>query len=261
MNLEFLFDQGLVLALIFLRIATALALMPLFGYRGLPLPIKVGLAAFLSLLLLPLVQLPADWNLRQTGLLSFIGLAIPEIITGLLIGMVSNFIFYGVELAGQFLGIQMGFSIAQVMDPSMEEQVSIISQLQYLFATLIFLTFNGHHFLLEGLQQTFQAIPLGGVHLPSGIFALFVKLSGEIFVAAIKIAAPVMAALLISEVALGIIARTVPQMNIFLVGFPLKIGIGLIGLALTLPMFAYILEVLWKNFQGDWRQFIGLLGP
>lgn len=260
MNLGPLLDQALLAVLVFLRIASALAVMPIYGHQGIPLTIKAGLAAFISLLLVPSVHLPAQYITAQKGFPDFLALAVPEVLVGLLVGMIAGFIFYGAELSGQFLSIQMGFNIVTVLDPMTEEQTSIIAQVQYLFALVIFLTFNGHIFLLEGLQQTFQAVPLGGVHFSAGLLAIFLKLTGELFVAAIKIAAPVTAALFLTEVALGIVARTVPQMNIFLVSLPLKIGIGLLGLALSLPMFAYVLEVLWKNFQVDWRHFITLLG-
>ena len=260
MNLAPLLDQALLTVLVFLRIASALSVMPIFGYRGLPLTIKAGLSVFLAFLLQSSVHLPAEYITVQKGFMDFVALAVPEVMVGLAVGTIACFIFYGAELSGQFLGLQMGFSIVTVLDPMTEEQVSIIAQVQYIFAILIFLTFNGHLYLLEGLQQTFQAAPLGEVHFSGGLLVIFVKLSGELFVAAIKIAAPVTAALFLTEVALGIIARTVPQMNVFLVSLPLKIGIGLMGLALSLPMFAYMLEILWKNFQVDWRQFISLLG-
>ena len=246
--------------LVFLRVASALAVMPVFGYRGLALPVKVGLSAFIAMLLLPMISMAGGADLSGMGLLTFIGLAVPEIIAGLVLGMTTHFIFYGVEMAGQLVGLQMGFGIVAVLDPMTETQVDIISQLQYLFAILIFLSLNGHHFLLEGLARSYLAAPLGGVTLPAGLFGIVVKLSGDIFVAAFKIAAPVMAALLLTEVALGIIARTVPQMNIFIVSFPLKIGVGLLALALSWPLLSYILQLLWKGFQGDWEKIIALLG-
>jgi flagellar biosynthetic protein FliR len=267
MNIAPLLDQALLAALIFLRLATALSVMPIYGFRGVPLTIKAGLAGFMSFLLLPAVHLPAAYlgatpgaTPSSLGFLDFVALAAPEVLVGLIVGFIAGFIFYGVEMAGEFISLQMGFSIVTVMDPMTEQQTSIIAQVQYLFATVIFLTFNGHIYLLEGLQQTFAAVPLGGLHFSAGLMTIFLKLSTGLFVAAIKIAAPVMAALFLAEVALGIIARTVPQMNIFLVSLPLKIGLGLLGLALSLPMFAYVLDLLWKNFQVDWRQFITLLG-
>lgn len=258
--LELSLELALRWTLVFLRVATALAVMPLFGYRGLALPVKAGLAAFVALLLLPTITLAGGTNLSGMGLLAFIGLALPEILAGLVLGITTHFLFYGVEMAGQLIGIQMGFGIVAVLDPMTETQVSIISQLQYLFAILIFLSFNGHHFLLEGLAKSYSAAPLGGVSLSSGLVETVVRLAGEIFVAAFKIAAPVTAALILTEVALGILARTVPQMNIFIVGFPLKIGVGLLALALSWPLLSYILKLLWKSFQGDWETIIGLLG-
>jgi flagellar biosynthetic protein FliR len=260
MNLAPLLDQFLLLALVFLRIASALVVMPFFGYRGLPLTVKAGFSAFLAYLLLPGIALPAALQQPSAGLFTFAAVALPEIVAGLLIGLVTGFIFYGVELAGQFLGLQMGFGIVSVIDPQTEEQISIIAQLQYLFAILIFITFNGHHFLISGLAQTFHTIPLGGARFPTGLAELTIRLSGDLFVAAVKIAAPVMAALFLSEVALGIVARTVPQMNIFIVGFPLKIGVGLLGLALTFPMLSYVLQKIWQTFETQWAQFITLLG-
>ncbi len=261
MDLGSSLDQALLWVLVFLRMASAMAVMPVFGYRGVILPVKVGVAAFVSFLLLPVVQIPPSWPDLQYGLIAFVGLALPEIVVGIIIGMVTHFIFYGVELSGQYLGIQMGFGIVNVIDPHTEQQISIIAQLQYLFAILIFLTFSGHHFLLSGLQYTYQVVPVGGVQMQSELVVIFVKMMGDLFVAGIKIAAPVMATILLSEVALGIVARTVPQMNVFIVGFPLKIGLGLLALARSWPMFIYILELLWKNFQADWWRFIGLTGP
>ncbi|RJP81637.1 MAG: flagellar biosynthetic protein FliR [Candidatus Zixiibacteriota bacterium] len=260
MNPAFLWDQALVLTLVFLRIATALALMPVYGFRGLPLAVKAGLAFFLALVLLPAVRLPAGWSLQGAGLPAFLALALPEVVAGLVLGLTTGFIFYGIEIAGQFVGLQMGLGIVSVMDPLSEQQTSIISQLQYFFALVIFLTFNGHHFLLEGLGQTFQAVPLGGAAFPGGMAGLFIRMAGDMFVAGVKIAAPVTAALILSEVALAITARAMPQMNVFLVGIPLKITVGLLGLALSLPMLTYILDLLWKRFQTDWRQIIALLG-
>ncbi len=261
MDLNPLLDRALLWILVFIRITAALSVMPVFGYKGVPNSVKVGLAAILSFILLPTAQLPATWQGIGSGLIGYCALAIPEIAVGVLVGMVTHFIFYGIQLSGQYLGIQIGFAMANVLDPNTEEQVSIIAQMQFVFAMLIFLTFNGHHFLLSGIQKTFQTVPIGGMQLPSEVSTLFIKLMGDMFVTGIKIAGPVMAALFLAEVVLGIVARTVPQMNVWLVGFPLKIGLGLLALALSWPMFVYIMKLLWKNLQGDWIRLIHLVGP
>lgn len=254
-------NQGLLWGLIFVRIVSAMAVMPFYGYQGVPNTVKLGLAGVLAFVLLPGISAPSGLAADHLGLFTLVALALPEVIAGILVGMVAHFLFYGVQMAGQFVGMQMGFGIISVMDPMTENQVSIIAQLQYLFATLIFLTFNGHHFLISGIAQTFQAIPIGGLHLPSALVPIFLKMSGDLFVAGIKIAAPVMAALFLTEVALGITARIVPQMNIFFVGLPLKIGLGLLAMALSWPMLVHVFEFMWMNFQDDWFRFIALLGP
>jgi flagellar biosynthesis protein FliR len=261
MNLNFNLDAGLIWFLVFIRLISAFAVMPVFGYTGVPTTIKIGLSAVLAFILLPGITFPPGFTIEHLGLYTLVALVVPEVITGILVGLVTHFIFYGIDVAGQIIGMQMGLSIVTVIDPLTETQVSIIAQLQYIFATLLFLVFNGHHFLISGLVQTFSAVPIGGLHLPSSIVPLFVKMSADVFVAGIKIAAPVMAALFLSEAALAIVARIVPQMNIFIVGLPLKIGLGLLAMALSWSMFSRVFEVLWKNFENDWIRFIALLGP
>ncbi len=261
MDLNFILDRALIWTLVFIRVTAAISMMPIYGYRGVPNSVKAGFAAILSFLLLPAAQLPEAWEGLGSGIIVYIALAVPEIVVGVIVGMVTHFLFYGIQLSGQYLGIQIGFAIANVIDPNTEEQISIIAQMQFIFAMLIFISFNGHHFLLSGLEKTFQTVPIGGVRLPSELSGLFVNMMGDLFVTGIKIAGPVMAALFLSEVALGIVARTVPQMNIFIVGFPLKIGVGLLALALSWPMFVHVMEQLWKSFTIDWFTLIKLVGP
>ncbi|MBU0518961.1 flagellar biosynthetic protein FliR [bacterium] len=261
MIIDPILDQALVWVLIFVRIISALAVMPVFSFGAIPMPVRIGLAGFIAFITFPLVTPPVGWMGTLSGVWGLIAILLPEILIGIIMGMVAHFIFYGVQLCGQFLGMQIGFAIANIVDPSTEEQVSIIAQLQFTFAMLIFLIFNGHHFLLSGILQTFETVPLGGMQFDSNMVNVFVDLCGNIYVSAVKIAAPVMAALFLSEVALGIIARTVPQMNVFLVGIPLKIGLGLLTMALSWPLFVYVFQLLWKSFEDDWAGFIALLSP
>jgi len=261
MNVDPLLDQALIWVLIFIRIISALAVMPVFSFGAIPIPVRIGFAATIAFITFPIVQPPVGWIGAQSGVWALVALILPEIIVGILLGMSAHFIFYGVQLCGQFLGMQIGFAIANIVDPATEQQVSIIAQLQFTFAMLIFLIFNGHHFLLSGILQTFKTVPLGGLTFDAGMVTIFVKLCGNIYVSAVKIAAPIMAALFLSEVALGIVARTVPQMNVFLVGMPLKIGLGLFTMALSWPLFVYVFKLLWQNFENDWVSFIALFSP
>ncbi|RKY58758.1 MAG: hypothetical protein DRP94_05490 [Candidatus Latescibacterota bacterium] len=221
----------------FLRVASMLAVMPIFGSRGVPIPVKVGAAFFLTLVLFPVVRTSG----RPPGeVVQLSGMALKEVLLGLSVGFVSGMFFYGVELSGQVIGIQMGFGVVNVIDPQANVQVPLIGQFQQLLAGVLFLSMDGHHVLLEALAESFRSVPLGGWGPSVGLLEGVVRMGGMVFSLAFKFSAPVIAALLLSKVALGVLARTVPQMNVFIVGLPLTIGVGLLCLALSLPFFGYV---------------------
>jgi flagellar biosynthetic protein FliR len=148
------------------------------------------------------------------------------------------------------VGFQMGLSIANVIDPMTSEEVSIITDLQYLIAMLVFLTVDAHHIFLSAIAQSYNIISPLAFHFSGQLMQYIFDFSRDMFVIAIKLGAPLMAVMLFTNVGLGIIARTVPQMNIFIVGFPLQIATGLIFLGLTAPMFVKITGGLFTNFEG-----------
>ncbi|HID11041.1 MAG TPA: flagellar type III secretion system protein FliR [Candidatus Latescibacteria bacterium] len=223
--------------LTFVRVASMLVVMPVFGSRSVPRPVKVGTAFFLTFVTFPLIRTSG----RPPGeLVPFFGMVLREATLGLVVGFVSGMFFYGVELSGQVVGIQMGFGVVNVIDPQANVQVPLIGQFQQLLAGVLFLSLDGHHILLEALAESFRRVPLGGWSLSMGTAEGAVRMGGMVFALAFKFSAPIIAALLLSKVALGILARTVPQMNVFIVGLPLTIGIGLLGLALSLPFFGYV---------------------
>ena len=170
-----------------------------------------------------------------------------EIILGAAVGLAVKLTFAGVQLAGQMAGYQMGMAIANVMDPSTSAQVPILAQFNNLFAVLIFLLINAHHWFIRALAESFTRLPLAGFGFGPGFFENLIRLSAEMFVVAVKIGAPVMVALLLTSVALGLVARTVPQMNIFIVAMPLKIVIGLVFLGICLPFMATFLSGLFQH--------------
>ena len=184
-----------------------------------------------------------------------------EIIVGLLMGFISTLLFAGVEIAGTFAGMQMGFGIVNVIDPQTQQQVSIISQFQILMVSMIFLIIDGHHFLLNGLYQSFEAIPPVAARFRSVIFDISMKMAANIFVAAIKIGAPVIVALLLTSFVLGLIARAVPQMNVFIVGMPLKIAIGLMTLAFSLPFVTRLFKEMFIQFRVDFSTLLRAMSP
>lgn len=243
--------------LVLVRILSIVMLMPMFGYPGIPRQAKIGLGVCLSLLLFPIVQeekieLPSE-------VLSFFLVVGKEVVVGLVIGFATALLFTGIQLSGQLVGMQMGFGLANVIDPQSGMQVSIIAQFEYLVAILMFLVIDGHHFLLRALKASFERIPIAGVHLSGAVAWEILRITAWVFVVAIKIGAPMIAALFLTKVALGIVARTVPQMNVFIVGFPLNIGIGLLSIALSLPLFAYVFKWLFREMQENVLLLLRLL--
>jgi len=248
------FHQFIVFFLGFVRIATIVATVPIFGYYGVPVLVKAGLSFFITWVLYPLIDngsftIPIDF-------LPFVLMIMKEVMVGLIIGLATNFLFIGLQMSGELIGIDMGFGIVNIIDPMTGEQVSLIAQFQYIVALLLFIIFNGHHFLLNALRSSFIAAPLGTAHFSGLITAQIVRISADVFKIALQIGGPAIVVLFMTSFVMGIIARTVPQMNIFIVGFPLKISVGLAMVWVSLPLFGYVFEKLFNNFQ---ESIIGII--
>ncbi|MGD8880341.1 MAG: flagellar biosynthetic protein FliR, partial [Desulfobacterales bacterium] len=173
-----------------------------------------------------------------------------EILLGISIGLAVNFIFAGLQLAGQLAGYQMGMAIARVMDPSTDRQLPLLGQFNELFALLIFITINAHHWFIRALVDSYQLVPVFGFRISGSLIEQLVGMAGNMFVIAIKLGAPVIAVLLISSIVFGLIARTVPQMNVFFVAMPLKIAVGLFFFGICLPYFSLFLKTTFSKL-GD----------
>ena len=239
--------------LVLLRVSTIVVMIPILGERTTPARVKGGLAILITFLVLPFVGHPAagaedlfTLGLRMGG----------EVLIGIILGFACRLAFTGIRMAGDLISFQMGFSIANIIDPLTSDQVSVITELQYLFAALLFLGVNGHHMMIQAVSESYTVLPVLGFHMTGALAQSLVDLSRNMFVIAVKISAPVVVALLFANLGLGLIARTVPQMNVFIVGFPLKIGIGMGMLMVTLPLFA---AVLTKFFLGMGAQLSQLL--
>jgi flagellar biosynthesis protein FliR len=225
--------------LLLVRCLGTVAVMPLLGGRFVPKRAKLLIGLLLALLLAPTLPsagglLPAgDWPLLA-------GRMAVEMLFGLLLGFVAQLPIWAAQFAGQLIGFQMGFGIVSVLDPDAGGQQSLIAGLQQQVALLLFLVLDGHHMVLGALARSLELLPPGAVQLSPQLLDSGISLSAELLRVGLQLGAPVLAALFLSEVGLGVIARTVPQMNIFIVGFPLKIGVGLVMLALALPGFALL---------------------
>ncbi|HIJ94425.1 MAG TPA: flagellar biosynthetic protein FliR [Desulfuromonadales bacterium] len=235
--------------LVLSRVAGIFAAMPVFGGRRLPLTIKAATVFMLALVCFPTLavampEVPGD-------LFSLALLVLGEVMVGLTLAFITQIIFAAVDFSGQIIGMQMGLTISSIIDPSQGTSNQIMSVIQTLFATLTFLALNVHHLFIRAIIDSFRVIPLGGWHLRGELITVLVMGMADVFIIGIRLAAPVMVALLLTTVALGIMARAFPQMNIFMLSLPLNIGLGLIILAMTLTIFFHVLEVSFGRLGGQ----------
>jgi flagellar biosynthesis protein FliR len=236
------------------RTTAFIFVLPVLGNRSVPLPAKVSLSVILAWFML---SIAAPHNLAlPTNLFSFFVLVSIEVFIGLALGFITQFIFAGVLMAGEVIGRQVGFALARVIDPGFQLQQAVLSQFYLIIMFLIYLTINGHHFLIEGLAHSYENIPAGTSLNISNPVRHIVNMGGAVFISGIKISAPVLAALLLTNVALGVLARTVPQMNIFMLGMPLKILVGILAMMMSIRLFAHVFQAEWARFQ---EAFTGLI--
>lgn len=235
--------------LVLSRVAGIFAALPVFGGRRMPLRIKAVTVTMIALVCFPALsvsmpQVPSD-------AFSLALLALSEIMIGLTLAFITQIVFAAVEFSGQIIGMQMGLTISSILDPSQGTQTQIMSVLQTLFATLLFLSLNIHHQFIRAIMDSFKAIPLGGWQMSGELVNFLVMRTADIFIIGIRLAAPVMVALLLTTVALGIMARAFPQMNIFMISMPLNIGLGLVILSMTLTIFFHVLEVSFGHLSAQ----------
>jgi flagellar biosynthetic protein FliR len=234
-------------ALVLSRVAGIFAALPVFGGRRVPMQIKSLTVFMITLVCFPVLTVtpPA----MPTDVFTLGLLLLREVVVGLILAFTTQIIFAAVEFCGQIIGMQMGFTISQILDPTLGNQAQIMSVLQTLFATLIFLSMNVHHLFIRAIVDSFGIIPIGGWHLNGEIVTFLVQKTSDIFIIGVRLAAPVMVTLLLASVALGIMARAFPQMNIFMISLPLNVAIGFIVLGMTLMIFFHVLEVSFGHLK------------
>ena len=245
--------------LILVRLTSFFLVAPLFSMKGVPAQFKIGIAAFLAFFALSGITIEEPLPLDGY----YIMMAIKEFAIGIALGFTAALVLYTVQIAGAFIDFQMGFAIASVMDPQTGSQVPIIGHFKYILALLFLLTVDGHHLMLDGVMQSLQVIPVESLSfgirfedLAKFISDLFV----EMFMIALQMSLPIVGALFLVDVALGILAKTVPQLNIFAVGFPVKILAGFVLLLFTIPIFFFLLQNLFEKIMVSMAELTRLIG-
>ena len=242
LSFQITLPQLQMLFLVFVRIAAILVMLPVFSSRGIPSIFKVGLVLSISVILVSTLKLDAVPVMPH--ILPFAIEVIGEIMIGIVIGLSVKIMFAGIQLAGQLIGYQMGMALANVIDPDSSQQLPIMAQFIELLALLILVITNAHHWFIRALVESYRLVPPLGFQLNHALMAQVLEFGADMFIIAIKIGAPIITALLLTSVAFGLIARTVPQMNVLIVAMPLKIGVGLLFLGFSLPYITSFLRTL-----------------
>lgn len=228
----------------FMRISAMFAAAPLFSARSIPVRIRILLAFFIAVLLVPVLPEPPKIELISAEALL---VSVHQVLIGVAMGFILQLVFAAFIIAGQSIAMAMGLGFASIIDPQNGMQVPVVSQAFLIMATLIFLALNGHLILLEVLIKSFHNLPVGML-VPSrdGIWQLVIW-GSNMFAGGMLIALPAVAALLLVNLAFGVTTRAAPQLNIFAVGFPVMIMVGLAFIILTLPTLTTHLESLLRQ--------------
>jgi flagellar biosynthetic protein FliR len=248
-----LIDVAILLAII-IRLGIVLFMLPIFNTTGVPSAFKALLVISFAVMLFPVVRQyvrPISFDPAALG-----PVVMGELIFGVLFALSMLLIMSAFQFAGDLISFMMGFGFAQTVAPLGKANDTVVSSFAQLLAIMIFLSINGHLIVIEVLVRSFKTIPVGSFVLSAGLFRRVVMLSAMLFVLAIKLASPVLAVLILTQVGLGLMSKFAPQMNIMATSFPLTITIGMIFFGITLASwaglgarsFALLFEFL-KNFS------------
>lgn len=244
------------LLVILVRIAGIMAALPVLRSRTVPAQIKAALVLMLGLVLLPVVTVP---GIPEDPLLVGAGMG-AEFLVGMVIGLGVRLLFAAFELAGEVMGTQMGLGVVQLFDPSSAQQTGAISQFQTLMASLIFLSLNAHFMVVQAVAGSFELVPPFGARLSPELADDVVRIAQGMFTIALKLAAPIVATVLLINVGLAILGRTVSQLNVFVMSFPVTIAAGFLVMGAALPFMVGLYEAEFLRLEETIHGLMRLLG-
>ncbi|WP_291635452.1 fused FliR family export protein/FlhB family type III secretion system protein [Clostridium sp.] len=219
--------------MVLLRISAFFMAIPIFFPKSTPVLVKVGFCVIFTFLILPGVNYG---NVKlidnNTALIMF---CVAEVITGLSLGYITKFCFFSAQMAGQLMDFHVGFSMMSIFDPVSNDNVTLLGTLLYRVSIVMFFVVDGHHMLIRAIIDSFNVVDIGKFILAQGTAMMMVKIFIEFFILGLKIAIPIILIILITDLCMGLVSRTVPQLNIIIIGMPIKILVGLSCFALVLP--------------------------
>jgi flagellar biosynthesis protein FliR len=231
------------LLLVIARVAGIFLTAPLLSETAIPGVVKAMVAMVLGLAvtarLAAPVTMPGDW----VALVLAVG---GETLLGATIGFATSLMFHGVELGAEHIGQQMGLSLASVFNPLVEDTTNVLGNMLHLTALVIFLAIGGHRLMVQGLLETFDKVPITGFSMSQGVLDAVVSLTTASFVLAIKVAAPILVTMMLVGVGMGLIQRTMPQLNILSAGFQIRIMVSAVILAVSVASLLPLVQQAWQ---------------
>lgn len=242
-----------VWCMVFMRTISVLSFFPLFGDQFIRFRIRLILAIMIAAALSPVV--PVTAAMFPATLRGLVQMGLTEALFGFGVGLIGRILFAVVQFSGQLAGEQMGFGIINAIDPTGSHQISVVAEMLYVLSILIFMTADLHHSFLSVLARSFQVLPPGGATINAGVTDFMMNMGKTLFDFSLRFAMPVILIIFVINVSLGMIARGVPQINVFMESFPLRI---IAGMAVLMVSLGFTVS-LWQNLFGDLEGMMGEL--
>jgi flagellar biosynthetic protein FliR len=243
--------------LILVRITGFVYTAPFFSLKGVPFRVKTGLSIIMAMLVLLIIPYTP---LEYTGVIGYSILLVKEAIVGVLMGFFTNIAYYILNFAGQFIDMEIGFSMVSQLDPLTRIQTTITSNLYSYLVMLIMLITNLHHHFLKAIVDSFQVVAVGKAIINPAMYQLMVKFMADYFIIGFRIVLPIFAAILIVNTVLGILAKIAPEMNMFVIGLQLKVFVGLFVMTLIIELIPSVADFIFNEMIIMLKSIIEYLG-
>ena len=224
-----------------------LLIFPAFGAPQIPPQVRFGLSAVISFMIFRLVPMVP----MSHGIYGLLIGVVSQIALGMIVGFVASLVFVGIQFAGELIDLMIGFAVANVINPTTQQSITIIGEFELALATLLFFITNSHYLLLQGIANSFTLVPLPFINLDPSVAGNVVLFLSQAFTIVFRIAAPVAVALFLANIMFAFMARVAPQMNVLVIGLPIQIGVGLIMIGITMPLLGNVAPELFAHVASE----------
>ncbi len=249
--IDLLFSQYQLFLLVLVRTSGIFIFSPFFSSQNVPNIMKIGLSFSVSLIITSTLSIATDFSNEI-----LIILILKELMVGIIIGFIAYAFFSAFYVMGQIVDMKIGFGMANVIDPQNKIQVPLMGNFYYILSFLLLMSINGHHLIISALVDSYNFLPIGGFKYTGDTMNLLVNSLSKSFEIGFKLSTPIVAIIFLTDIVLGIISKTIPQMNVFVVGMPLKVLIGLLIILISMPIFFTAINSIFDLIINDIYKFI-----